>query len=412
MTPAILRYQAQIQEQQQEVPAAPAAAATGGTPPPAAESVDALIGDILKSGKPEPGDSDDDGDEPAEADEGVDADGEDGDPSEEVAEHEDDDTTAEDDAAEDDDAAEAPEPDAAALKAARKALKEGDLDKAFQLAFGMKPEQVQPDAKAWTSWRKANERKDAQIAQERQGMAAQAQQNHQWLQGQVQQLNATIEQYKPYEPYAQLGMAFAKDGDPAHLVKLVELAAKTSYDDAQKLILTRTRRSPGERALQERLDAIERQRSEEQRQLQEHQQKAQQQQLYQSDLQTIRGQVQGEVTKVPQYAERIYNVLLKTRSPAGLTLTPAQAGERVLAAERRKLAKHPLLKQAPARPASPVSQAASTLAKARKGKAGAGSPPLRRDSHGNGATDDKTESVDDIIADIIKKPGTVRRVAR
>jgi hypothetical protein len=269
---------------------------------------------------------------------------------------------------------------------------------------------VQPDAKAWTAWRKANERKDSQLVQERQGLAQREQQAQTWLQGQVQQLNATIEQYKPFEPYAQIGMAFAKDGDPAHLVKLMELASKTTWDDAQKLILTRTRRSPGERALQERLDAIERQRTEEQRQFQEQQQRAQQHQVYQSDLQAIRSELKGEVARVPNAAARVYQVLLKTKAPTGLTLTVAQAGERVLAAERRKLAKHPLLKKPAA--ASPVSQAASTLARARKGKTGAASPPLRRDSHGNGATDDKTESVDDIIADIIKKPGTVRRVAR
>lgn len=410
MPAPILRYQAQLQEQQQEVPAAtpPAAATTGGTPPPAADSVDSIIGDILKS-KPEPaGDEEPDAEpaDPSDSGEGDDAGEADaGDPDD----ADDADDAPADDAAEEDDAAEAPEPDAAALKAARKALKDGDLDKAFQLAFGKKPEEIYPTDKVWTAWRKANERKDQAVAAERQAVAVQLQQGQTWVAQQRQQLQGVIEQLKPYDVYYQLEQQFARDGDYSALVKMVEHAAKMPYDEAQKLILTRTRRSPGERQLQQQVQTLMQKLEEAERKKTEEASQQTQQQVYQSDLDTIRGQLSGEVTRVPRFAERVYNVLLKTKGPTGLTLTPEQAGQRVLAAERRKLARHPLLKKPKA--ASPVSQAASTLAKAKKGKT-ATTPALRRDSRGNGATDEKTETVDDIIGDILKKPGTVRRVAR
>lgn len=381
---------------------------------PATESIDDVLGEILKEPAPKGAADDETESEPdagdvadtgnGEAEDSADAEGEDSDA--------DDSGDADDGDAEEDDSAPADdEPDAKTLKAARKAADEGDLDKAFQLAFGKKPEELQPNTKVWTAWRKANDRKDAQLAAERQAVQREAAEGRQWVEQQRQLLHQTINELKPYDAFFQLKQAFKRDGDPAHLVKLLELGAEMSYDDAQKLILTKTRRSPTERALQERLDAIERQRQEDERKRQEERKQQQQQQAYQNDLAIIRGQLTGEITRVPRYDQRIYQVLLQTKLPTGgLSMTVEEAGRRVLAAERRKLEKHPLLNGQRRQPPKKVSEAAATLAKARAGKK-APAPPLRRDSHGNGAIDEKTETIDDILGDILPKGGKARPLA-
>lgn len=399
MAPPILRYQSQLQEQQQEVPAA--APAASATPARSAESVDDLIGDILKTPAPKGG--------AEESDDAAPDDGEILEPEGDASDAGDADTEAADADADDDDADgesdavvpledEEPEPSAAALKAARKALKDGDLDKAFELAFGKKPEQVQPDAKVWTQWRKANERKDAQIAAREQQASARVQQGETWVAQQRQQLQGAIDQLRPYDEIHQARVAFKQTGDPELLKQMLEKTAEMPYDEVQKIILTKTRRSPGERALQQQVQTLMQKLEETERKKAEEATQQTTQQVYQSDLTTIRGELKGEVLRVPNVAERVYKVLADTRAPTGLTMTIEEAGKRVLAAERRRLAEHPLLKK-PAKPNPAVSAAASTLAKAKKKTAT--SPALRRDSRGNGATDEKTETVDDILGDIL-----------
>jgi hypothetical protein len=315
--------------------------------------------------------------------------------------------TADDDAAPADDEPEAEDDDAApvdgelppALVEARKAAEEGDLDKAFLLAFGKKPEELQPNSKAWTKWRAANDRAQRGITADRQRLEGERQQFIASQNTSRAQLQQAIDQLRPYEQHFLAAQAFRRDGDPGHLVKLIELTTELSYDEAQKLILSKQRRTPGERKLAEQLAAIQRQLEETNAGKAKQEQELTAQQVYANDLQFIRGKVTGEVTKVPKFAERIYNVLLKTKGPVGLTLTPEQAAERVLASERRRLAKHPLLKQAPA---NPVSAAAATLARA-KNKGKPPGPPLRRNSQNNGAKDPTAiESTDDIIGDLLK----------
>jgi hypothetical protein len=386
---------------------APAAApkSSAAAAPPAAPSDDAIISEILKGGKSpaarERGD-DDAEDTPAEpaADEAAAEADEGGEDEDDDAGHATEPSTEQDegDAA---DAGDLPP----LLSEARKALEDGDLDKAFELAFGKKPEEVQPDTKAWTKWRLANEKREAVHTKREQAQAVREQQATQWVEGQRQQLNGIIQQLRPYEEIQQARVAFKQSGDPALLVKLVELTAEMPYDEAQKLILTKTRRSPGERKLAEQVQGLMQKLEETERKRLEETQQQTQAQAYHGDLQIIRGQLAGEVTLVPRFAERVYKVLADTRTPTGLAMSVEEAGRRVLAAERRKLQKHPLLAK---KPAPAVSQAASTLAKARKGKGAGAGPPLRRDSRSATAVDSSTETDDDIIADILKSKNRPR----
>jgi hypothetical protein len=375
-------------------------AATPQASAPPVESDDSLIGDILKGDAEKPS---------SDADGGDDAEGEQGE-AQADDEHESDDSTddAEDDsapaeAAEDDDAAPVAAPDAGALKAARKAADEGDLDKAFKLAFGKKPEEMFPDDKVWTKWRAANNKREHAFRAQEQQVTQREHHAQQWVTQQRQQISGIIDQLRPYEEIHQARVAFKQSGDPELLKAILEKTAEMPYDEVQKIILTKSRRSPGERALAQQVQTLMQKLEEKERKAAEETQQMTQQQQYQADLGIIQGQLKGEVTKVPRFAERVYAVLLKTAAPTGITLTVEEAGRRVLAAERRKLAKHPLLPRTAA-PKNPVSAAASTLAKAKKAKGAA--PVLRRDSRGNGAVDEKSESTDDILRDIL--PGKKR----
>lgn len=352
---------------------------------PKFESTDDIVGDLLAGDHPEPA-------KDTEADE---TQGDD--------DHADESSTEEDDAAADDPAGDDADPVdgdlPSVLADARAALEAGDIDKAFELAFGKKPEDVQPDNKSWTKWRAANSKERSAIAKERADLGSERAQAQHWVTDQRNQINGLIEQLKPYEAHRVAAVAFQRDGDPAHLVKLIELASGMTYDEAQKAILTKTRRSPAERALQQKLAELEQKFQETSHQRAQQEQQHTSQQVYANDLHVIRAQVVSvpEIDKVPRFAERIYNVLVKTKGPTGLSMTPAEAARRVLAAERRKLEKHPLLAKK-----NPVSQAAATLAKAKK-KPTAPGAPLRRDSQNNGAKDQKAiESTDEIVADLLR----------
>jgi hypothetical protein len=381
-------------------PAVTHAAAPQASAPPV-DSDDSLIGDILK-GSAEESDSDTDSGDDAPAESAQD-DSDDEHGSDDSTSDADDDSAPADDAAEDD-SAPVDEPDAAALKAARKAADEGDLDKAFKLAFGKKPEELFPNDKVWTKWRAANNKREAAFQQREQTHRGEVQLAQQWVQGQRQQISGIIEQLRPYEEIHQARIAFKQSGDPELLKLIVEKTAEMPYDEAQKIILTKSRRSPGERALAQQVQTLMQKLEEKERKAAEESQQLTQQQQYQADIGIISSSLKGEVTKVPRFAERVYKVLVDTRTPTGLSMTVEEAGRRVLAAERRKLAKHPLLPKTS--PKAEVSEAARKLAQSKKNKQ---PPVLRRDSRGNGAVDEKTETTDDILSDILPKKARATR---
>lgn len=372
--------------------ATPAAAPVAASQP--TDSDDSIIGDILK-GDPEEASGDTDGDDDADGPKGE-VEGDD--------EHESDDSTDADaepvaDETPDDDAAEPDEPDSAKLKAARKAALSGDIEKALTLAFGKDAKAILSGNKLFTAVR-LEKTKAVQAVQAREREHnAKVQQATQWVQSQRQQITGIIEQLRPYEEIHQARTAFQQSGDPDLLKAIIEKTTGLPYDEAQKIILTKSRRSPGERALQQQVQTLMQKLEEKERKQAEEAQQTTTQQQYQNDLSIISTSLKGEVTKVPRFAERVYKVLVDTKTPTGLSMTVEEAGRRVLAAERRKLAKHPLLPKAPPKPE--VSEAARKLAQSKKTK---GQPPvLRRDSRGNGAPDEKSESTDDILRDILPK---------
>lgn len=359
--------------------AAPAAAEAPDAP--AGESTDDIVSDILK------GEAEDDAPDTEAEPEASEAE------TEPVVEDEDD---AEEVDEADDDAAELGDADGV-LGEARKALADGDFDKAFKLAFGKKPEQLLPNNKTWTQWRAANDRQKRAFDQRERDVGVQTQQFQAWAQGERQKIHHTIEQLRPYEEIHNARLAFRRDGDPELLKQIIEKTAEMPYDEAQKIILTKTRRTPGERLLAQRLAEVEQRLQAATATKSEQEQQQTQAQAYTADLAHIRGKVTGEITKVPRFAERIYNVLVKTRSSVGLTKTPEEAGRMVLAAERRKLAKHPLLtKKVP----KDVSEAARKLARNKTKNRAA--PLLRRNSQNSGAPNKDEESTDDIVSDILK----------
>jgi hypothetical protein len=389
---SVPQYQAQLQEQHQEGEgAASAPPATEGAPPPDGAGDDDIINDILKADKgakdkrreppPEP---EDDAEPPAPRD------------AEEEPEAEEDEP--EPAAEEDDIETDAGEEVTGDLAAARAALDDGDLDKACMIAFGKKPEDLLPNSYSWTKWRAANDRAQRNIQKlEREHQGNVAQFNHAAQQERIK-IHNTIEALKPYEKYYHAEQAFAKDGDPSHLVAILEGIGKQPYNEIQKIILTKTRRSPTERALQERLDALEGKLQQTSAERERETQQQTQAQVYQSDLQHIRQNVTGPVAKIPHIAERIYKMILETRSAVGNTLTIEQAAERVARAERKRIAAHPFVKQKGKVP--PAATAAGRTLAARAGNKNR--PPLRRDSQNNGSRRPEEMTTDDIVADILK----------
>lgn len=361
------------------------------------ETDDSLIGDILKGGAEEASSNAEGGDDAGGEQEQGQADKE---HETEVSTSDDDDADPSDESpADDDDAAPVDEPDAAALKAARKAASEGDIEKAFKLAFGKDAEKLLSANKLFTGVRAAKAKAIRDVQQREQTHQRDVQRAQQWVASQRQQISGIIDQLRPYEEIHQARVAFQQSGDPELLKVIIEKTSGMTYDEAQKAILTKSRRSPGERALQQQVQTLMQKLEEQERKKQEESQQLTTQQQYQADLQLIQGQLKGEVTKVPRFSERVYAVLVKTRTPTGLSMTVEEAGRRVLAAERRKLAKHPLLP----RPKPEVSEAARKLASQRKPRDGA--PVLRRDSRANTTVDEKSESTDDILRDILPKKG-------
>lgn len=391
-----LRFQAQQQQQQQEGPEAPDAPAAPG------ESTDDIVASILgdkpsKDKRPprevqeedEPEDATPpDDDEPEEEEELP--------PAAEDDDQEEDDEGGDDPADDEDDDEPAQGDD---IKAARAALKSGDLDEAFRIAFGKKPEDVVPNTYVWTKWRQANERREQKFASDKRD--AEAQINAAW--GEVEQhrgrLHQTIEALKPYEKFYVAEQAFQRDGDPAHVVSIVQGITHMSWEEANKHVITKTRRSPAERQMQQRLAELEARDAERERQRTEQQQQQTVEQQRQSDLAFIRQSVTGDVTLLHRFDERIYRVLEKSKSPlGGLTLTIEQAAARVLRGEQKRLAKNPLLLKKKKKGVPPEVSSAGRTLRARA----APSPALRRNSQNNGASTAKDASTDEIVADILR----------
>jgi hypothetical protein len=399
-----LRFQSQIQEQQQEGPEdAPAGAdaASDDGPKPDGWGDDALIEDILGDGgaaAEKPRKERPRAERPVpthqEEEEPEDATPPDDDEEQELppaAEDDDEEDAAAEDEPEDEELGEGD------LAAAREALKVGDLDKAFLLAFGKKPEEVAPNPHAWTKWRQANEREDQRRAMERRAFEGEVAQARRDIHADRLSIHQTIEALKPYEKFYLAEQAWRKEGDPARLVDIITGITAMSYDEAQKIILTKTRRSPAERAMAARLAELEQKLTEkEQTRTAEELRQAEQQQ-YANDIAFIRQSVSGEVAAIPKFDERIYRLILKTRGPLGNTLTIEQAAARIVKAERKRIASHPFIKKKP-KPGVPpqVRSAARTLA-ARNAQR----PALRRNSQNNGASTAKEETTDDIVADIL-----------
>lgn len=410
-----LTYQAQAQQQQQDPGEAPATTGNPADGPvPDGFGDDAIIGDIL--GKPAPADDDGaDQDEPPPRKKPVQEEEEPEDPTPPDDDPDDDEDALEipDDPDEEDEFEEAAESDGKVtgkLAEARAARKAGDIDKAIMLAFGCKPEELQPNNHVWTQWRAANKREDKRRADERQAFEGEVAKERQSIQSERINIHHTIEALKPYEELQRARVAFKRDGDPAHIVAIVEGLTEMPYNEAQKIVLTKTRRSPEAIAMQRQIAELEKKLQDTlgEREKQNEQQTAAQ--AYAADLDYIRGQVSGVVTKVPKFAERIYNIMVKTKGPLGPTKTPQQAAELVLRAERKRLAEHPFIRKPGKGKAgkvpAPVSDAARRLAQRRKNAAGG--PPLRRDSQNNGAKNRDTETDDDIILDILGKGGARR----
>jgi hypothetical protein len=393
-----LTYQAQAQEQQQDPGESPASGNPADGPVPDGHGDDSLINDILGGAAPA---ADEGEDEPPTRKKPVQEEDE---PEDPIPDDDEDALEVPDDPdVEDEEFEEAAEQDGKVtgkLADARKALKAGNIDEAFMLAFGKKPEEVQPNNHVWTQWRAANDRAAKKQVQERQAFEGEKAQVVQEIRAERLKIHNTIEQLKPYEKYRIAEQAFERDGDPQHLVTIVEGITKQPYNEAQKIILTKTRRSPTERALQERLQQLEAKLQETAAEREQQSQQQTQAQAYAADLDYIQGQVTGVITKVPKYRERIYAILVKTKSAVGLTMTPQQAADQVLKSERKRLASHPLIKKPAGKPGVPAKDARTGQFQRRKPGSG---PPLRRDSQNNGARNKDTETQDDIIADILGK---------
>jgi hypothetical protein len=302
------------------------------------------------------------------------------------------------------------------LEQAAAALKAGDLKKALRLTLKTNPEALKVDAGKFAAFRQAQRREQqksaARTAEKEAALAAREQsfteretqltQRDQTARAEIQQW---IERLKPYEVYYQAEQAWKNDGDPKHLVKLIEGLTGKPYNDAQAIILRSEKQDPRLSRMQAEMD---RQRAEHQRLLQQleqsrqaeeqrrqaEEQARQQQTAVQAranDLAEIRKQLSGhDVAKLPRFEERVYRVLEKHVDPKlGLQITVAQAAERVLRAERKRIESSPFYKPAPPPPE----------ATAPAPKAPAVRPPLRRESQNNGAAVGD-ESTDDIIADI------------
>ncbi len=311
------------------------------------------------------------------------------------------------------------------LEQAAAALAKGDLKKALRLTLKTKPEALNVDPGKFAALRLAQQReraktaaqaaaKDAEFAQreqahtEKETLIAERERNFKL------EVNQWIERLKPYEVYHNIAQAFQNDGDPKHLVQLIEGLTGKKYNDAQALILRSEKQDPRLSRMQNELEQMRRERAEERRQNEERRQaderrraeeeqrqsQASLAQARENDIAHIRKQLKGhEVAKLPRFEERVYKVLEKHYDPklGGLKMTVEQAAARVLRAERKRVESSPFYVKP-----TPAVETPAKLPAART--------PLRRESQNNGAAVG-SETDDEIIADIAAQAQRARMAA-
>lgn len=368
---------------------------------------DAIIADLLANSPPpddlddhEPGPHDPLPGAAGDSDGGDDAD--DDEPADDNAVDDDDDATDDDESVADD------EPEPGSLDEARAAIKAKDFKKLFEL-LGAKPEDLKLDPDAWTAWRAANARAGKRLKSEEKAAIERLSGWDANLKAQAAKLNQGAADLKAREeraaPIVQALDDYEKNGDPTALVRVVERATGKPYDEAQKDILHKTRRSPTERRMADQLEAMAAELAE----LKSGASKpppVDPERVKAQDMQIIGQRIEAAVTagsldkaapKIPHFAARVYNVLLKSRGPQGVTMTPEDAAAQVLRAERARITNHPFAK---------VRTKEAERPPTKKGK----TPPLRRDSQARGARiRPADETNEDIIADLARKAKLERR---
>ena len=300
-----------------------------------------------------------------------------------------------------------------AITNVRKAIKGKDFKKAFEL-LGVEPADLELDEKAWTAWRAANAREHKKLKASEQaaiqrlsGWDQKLRQEQAELAKAQQELSSREERAAPIVKALE---EYERSGDPTHIVAIVEKATGKPYDEAQKDILHKVRRSPGERRLEQKLEEAlaklaKLEGGAEPEKPQQDPQAVVQQEIQwvtqQTDQAIAQGLVHGDAKKVPHFAQRIRNLLIKTKGPVGLTMTVDAAARQILKAERKRLQTHPL-----ARPPSATQTPPPT-----RGKGKGGDPPLRRDSRndGTGVRDREKETNEDIISSVLARAKATRR---
>lgn len=299
-----------------------------------------------------------------------------------------------------------------AVSEIRKAIKGKDFKKAFEL-LDVDPKDLDLDEKAWTSWRAANAREHKKLKASEQAAIQRLSGWDQNLRAQDADIQKKTQELEAREaraaPIVKAIEEYEKTGDPTHIVAIVERATGKAYDEAQKDILHKVRRSPGERRLQEQLEAVTKRLEEMQAggQKPDEQQPPDPEAVAQKEIQWVtqnldqaiaQGLVSKDAKAVPHAAQRIRNLMIKTKGPTGPTLTVDQAARQVLKAERARLQNHPLARvQKPKEAPAP------------RGKGKRNGAVLRRDSRneGTGVRDGK-DSNEDIIQSVLKRAAQQR----
>lgn len=273
------------------------------------------------------------------------------------------------------------------LAEARAALEAGDIRKACKLAFGKVPEFFEVNAKKWEAFRYAQRAERKKMAESQSAFAKERES----FQSQVQQV---VQQLQPAAAIIQAQQAYQRDRDPLLLVKLVEQIAGAPFNEVSKSIIQGQKLNPAQSRLERQVEELQRQLQERQKQDSEAQRQAAIEQGKQNDLAIIRTTLKNSpVSELPNFADRVYKVLLNTRAPDGrLTLDVEGAARVVMRAERKRVKESPFYKKL-------ATKAAPAAAPSAAKKPAATATPLRRDSQNNGAPIGE-ETDDDIIRDI------------
>lgn len=202
-------------------------------------------------------------------------------------------------------------------------------------------------------------------------------------------------------------LEYKRTGDTAFLVDFLEKDTGESYDELQRAIIERRKRSPHEvKALKDaaelraRLEKLEQERAQQSQQQSAEQVRAQ-------ELGIIKSRLAGSdaAKAVPKLEERTYRLLLADKQANGvLTMTVEEAGAEVLRQWRAWQAKNGLAPVAPASQQSPVTPKAPEKAKEPRATITHNDPTKRR-SAGTAApkapADDDSDDIDLIVAQVM-----------